>query len=82
MATKIRFKRQYKPVGFGNPPCAGTVDGKRLSAIRAGETRRLSRLQRDLELKGPPYDWWLVRFRAFLAWGLTHMKFRSGKAGE
>jgi hypothetical protein len=32
VTAKIRFKRQYKPVGFGDPPDPRTVDGKRLSA--------------------------------------------------
>jgi hypothetical protein len=37
--AKIRFKRQYKPVGFGDPADPRTVDGKRRSAAQAAETR-------------------------------------------
>jgi hypothetical protein len=49
VTAKIRFKRQYKPVGFGDPPGPHTVDGRRRSAIQAAETRRLNRIRKDQE---------------------------------
>ena len=38
--AEMRFKRQYKPVGFGDPHDARSVEGKRRSRIQAAETRR------------------------------------------
>ncbi len=49
MAEKIRFKRQYKPVSFGDPPDPRTVDGMRLSAQQRAENRRFNRIQKDHE---------------------------------
>ena len=49
MTAKIRFTPQYKPVGFGDPLDPRTVDGKRLSALKAAETRRLNRIRKDVE---------------------------------
>ena len=37
MAEKIRFKRQYKPVGFGDPPDPRTVEWK--THCRRSESR-------------------------------------------
>jgi hypothetical protein len=49
MTAKIRFKRQYKPVGFGDRPDSRAVDGMRLAAQRRAETRRFNRLQKDYQ---------------------------------
>jgi hypothetical protein len=82
VTAKIRFKRQYKPVGFGDPPDPRTVDGKRRWAVQAAETRRLNRIRSDAEDEQQHRGHWLVRLSDFLAWGLTHMKFRSWKGGR
>jgi hypothetical protein len=41
VSEKIRFKRQYKPIGFGDPPGSRTVEGKRLAAMKAAKKHRL-----------------------------------------
>jgi hypothetical protein len=77
VTAKIRFKRQYKPTGFGDAPDPRTVDGRRLSAMRASETRRLNRIRQDHEVLEPWWGSWFVRFSAFLARGFARMNFRS-----
>jgi hypothetical protein len=70
MAAKMRFKRQYKPVGFGDPHDARSVEDKRRSRIQAAETRRLNRIRKDGEdetrasrfLAGAPQRFPCVRF--------------------
>jgi hypothetical protein len=42
-------KRQYKPIGFGDPPDSRTVEGKLIAAAKAAETRHFRRTQRDHE---------------------------------
>lgn len=34
------FKEQYKPIGFGNAPDPGTVEGHQAATQEAAETRR------------------------------------------
>jgi hypothetical protein len=82
VTAKIRFTRQYKPVGFGDPPDPRTVDGKRLSAAQAAETHRLNRIRKDEEKETRHQGSWLVRLSDFFAWGMTHMKFRTWKGGK
>jgi hypothetical protein len=38
MAQKIRFKKQYKPVGFGDIPDLGTVEDHRNAMREAAGT--------------------------------------------
>ena len=35
----IRFKKQYKPIGFGDRPSKDTVEGQRNAMAEAAETR-------------------------------------------
>jgi len=56
----MSFKRQYKPIGFGDPPDSRTVEGKRLAAMKAAETRRLKPIQRDHEEFEQDRSWWLA----------------------
>ncbi len=44
---KIKFKRQYQPVKFGDRPSTKTVDGRRIAAIRTAEERRFEQLVRE-----------------------------------
>jgi len=59
MAPEHRFKRQYKPVNFGDPPDPRTVDGTRIAAQQRAETRRLNRIQKDHE-EGQDQNVWLA----------------------
>jgi hypothetical protein len=43
MAREIRFKKQYKPIGFGDRSDPGTVEGHLNSIEEAAETRRYDR---------------------------------------
>jgi hypothetical protein len=38
MTQKIRFKKLYKPIGFGDRPNPGTVEGHRNAMAEAAET--------------------------------------------
>ena len=49
MPEKIRFKKQYKPIGFGDGPSKDTVEGYRNARAEAAETRRYNRMRKDLE---------------------------------
>jgi hypothetical protein len=37
----IKFTKQYKPIGFGDGPNLGTVEGHRNAMAEAAETRKL-----------------------------------------
>ena len=49
MPEKIRFKRQYKPIRFGDGPSRDTVEGHRNAMAEAAETRRYNRMMKELE---------------------------------
>jgi len=44
MTRKIRFKKQYKPIGFGDGPDSRTVEGHQAAMQEAAETRRYNRM--------------------------------------
>jgi hypothetical protein len=48
MAQKIKFTKQYKPIGFGDGPDPGTVEGHRKAMDEARETRRYNRRMKEL----------------------------------
>jgi hypothetical protein len=74
---KIKFKRQYAPVKFGDRPSGKTVEGKRIAALRAAESRRSAQMAREsAELEKLEYSW-TTRFWRWVGWGLSHMKFRN-----
>jgi hypothetical protein len=77
MSANIRFKKQYKPVGFGDSPDSRTVDGMRLAAQRRDETRRLNRLQKEHEQFEQDENGRGSRVMRTLGWWFTHLKFRS-----
>jgi len=41
--------KQYKPIGFGDRPDLGTVEGHRNAMAEAVETRRYNRRMKELE---------------------------------
>ena len=51
MPQKIKFKKQYKPIGFGDGPDPGTVEGHRNAMIEAAETRAYNRRMKELEVE-------------------------------
>jgi len=46
---KIKFTKQYKPIGFGDRPDLGTVEGHRNATAEAAETRAYKRRMKELE---------------------------------
>jgi hypothetical protein len=54
MSRKIQFKRQYKPIGFGDPPFRGTVEGHRNAMYDAAETRSYNRAMKEVDHRQPP----------------------------
>jgi hypothetical protein len=49
MPQKVKFKKQYKPIGFGDRPDPGTVEGHRNRVAEAAETRAYNRRIKELE---------------------------------
>jgi hypothetical protein len=45
---KIKFTKQYKPIGFGDRPGPGTVEGHRNAIAEASETRAYNRRMKEL----------------------------------
>lgn len=39
MAREVRFKKQHKPIGFGDSPDPGTVEGRLNAMDEVAETR-------------------------------------------
>jgi hypothetical protein len=48
MSHKVQFKRQYKPIGFGDAPDPRTVDGHRNAVHVRMENRRADKILREL----------------------------------
>ena len=48
MSRAIRFKKQYKPMGFGDAPDPRTVEGHQAAMQEAAETRRYNRRLKEL----------------------------------
>jgi hypothetical protein len=49
VSKKIKFTKQYKPIGFGDRPDPGTVEGHRNTLAEAAETRQYNRRLKELE---------------------------------
>ena len=49
MPQKIKFKKQYKPIGFGDRPNPDTVEGHLNAMAEAAETRQYNRRMKELE---------------------------------
>jgi len=48
MPRKINFKKQYKPIKFGDGTDLGTVEGHRNAMIEAAETRAYNQGMKEL----------------------------------
>jgi hypothetical protein len=48
MPQKIKFKKQYKPIKFGDGPGPDTVEGHRNRVAEAAETRAYNRRMKEL----------------------------------
>jgi hypothetical protein len=48
VSRKIKFTKQYKPIGFGDGPDPGTAEGHRNKMIEAAETRAYNRRMKEL----------------------------------
>ena len=44
----IKFTKRYKPIGFGDRPGPGTVEGHRNAMVEAAETRQYNRRMKEL----------------------------------
>ncbi len=51
MPREIRFKKQYKPIGFGDRPDTRTVEGHRNALQEAADTRDYNRMMKGLAAK-------------------------------
>jgi hypothetical protein len=49
MPKRIKFTKQYKPIGFGDRPDPGTVEGHLSAMEEAAETRRYNKRMKELE---------------------------------
>jgi hypothetical protein len=68
MSREIRFKKQYKPIGFGDRPDPGTVEGHRNAMDEAAETRRYNRRMKELAAEDvAKRDGWLSRILSFMS---------------
>jgi hypothetical protein len=45
---KVKFTKQYKPIGFGDRPDPGTVEGHQNAMAEAAETRAYNRRMKEL----------------------------------
>jgi hypothetical protein len=48
MPQKTKFTKQYKPIGFGDRPDSGTVEGHHNTLAEAAETRDYSQRMKEL----------------------------------
>jgi hypothetical protein len=51
VSQKIKFKKQYKPIRFGDRPDPGTVEGHRAAMAEAAETRAYNRRMKELAVQ-------------------------------
>ncbi|MGF7183699.1 hypothetical protein [Tunturiibacter psychrotolerans] len=49
MAAKIKFKKQYKPMGFGDRDDKGSVEAHLRAKAEARETRQYNKRMKELE---------------------------------
>ncbi|WP_353066440.1 hypothetical protein RBB77_08360 [Tunturibacter psychrotolerans] len=67
MPPKIKFTKQYKPMGFGDRDDRGSVEAHLRSVERAKEMRQLNRRLKELEARGRKETWWdSIEGNAFL----------------
>jgi hypothetical protein len=73
LPQKIKFKKQYKPIGFGDSPDPGTVEGHRAAMAEAAETRAYNRRMKELAAEDA------AKKRGFMS---KVMRFFSSKPGR
>jgi hypothetical protein len=61
MNQRIKFTKQHKPVRFGDLPGGRTVEGRRLAARRAAETRRYNNVVKETKEAEEAANWWPLR---------------------
>ena len=69
MPERIRFKKQYKLIRFGDGPSKGTVEGHRNAMAEAAETRRYNRMVKELKAEKASRRGLLSRVLGFFRWG-------------
>jgi hypothetical protein len=74
---KIKFKRQYAPIKFGDGPSGKTVDGKRIAALRAAEARRTAQLLNERRETEESECGRKMRLLRWVGWCLSQLKFRD-----
>jgi hypothetical protein len=72
MTRRMKFTKQYKPRGFGDLPDGRTVEGRRLAAQRAAETRRFNKMVKEREEAEKAANWWPLRMARFIGGVLQH----------
>ena len=73
---KVKFKKQYQAVGFGDKPSGKSVEGRRIVALKAAETRRFNQMVQERKEPEEAENSWMARTPRFIAWCFSHMKFR------
>jgi hypothetical protein len=51
MSREVRFKKQHKPIGFGDKPDPATVEGHLNAKAEAAETRKYNRRMKELAVE-------------------------------
>jgi hypothetical protein len=51
VAREVRFKKEYKPIGFGDRPDPGTVEGHLNAKAEAAEDRQYNRRMKELAVE-------------------------------
>jgi hypothetical protein len=51
VAREVRFKKQHKPIGFGDRPDPGTVEGHLNAKAEVAETRQYNRRMKGLAVE-------------------------------
>ena len=64
---KIEFKKQYQPVGFGDKPSGKSVEGRRIAALKAAETRRFNQMVKERKEAEEAENGWIARTLRFVA---------------
>jgi hypothetical protein len=76
--STIKFKKRYKPVGFGDKPSTRTVEGRRIAAQKAAETREFNRMIKERQEAEKIEHGLQARLLRFVFWCFSHLKFRDG----
>jgi hypothetical protein len=75
----IKFKKQYQPVGFGDKASGKSVEGRRIAALTAAETRRFNQMVKERKEAEEAENDWIARTFRFVTRCFSHLKFRDGE---